>query len=293
MGSTSVFLFYKDWAAGKNLKDSALHIQKECHQFMGNDKGQGKNKRYDEVLLHFRSDLLAQLYRECGGNQKQRYTGLATFIDMSWGFPRNLLIVLKHVYAWAVFNGERPFEDKPISLKSQEAGVTEAADWFYRDAKKIGAEGAGVQACIARLGTLFRGIRFSDKPAECSCPAFSADLTRASDTAQRLIDTATKWSLLIDVGGQPDRNTERVDPKYQLNRMLAPRWDLAIYRRGVLGLNAEEVTVIFDPDRKDDFEKVLNRRIERMTAPLFGKNEGTRCKPKVHEQNLLPGMPND
>jgi hypothetical protein len=61
-----------------------------------------------------------------------------------------------------------------------------------------------------------------------------------------------------------------VDDQLQLNPMLAPRWDLAIYRRGVLSLNPEEVNAIFDDKWKEKFARLCDARISRMTAPTFG-----------------------
>jgi len=289
----NILFFYKAWASNKHLPDAAQRIHDDCKRYISETAGATAGENYSDLLLHFKSDLIAQLFRDCGGNDKQLYTGIETFIDMSWGLPRNLLIVLKHVFAWAVFNGERPFEEEPISLKAQESGLEEAVEWFYHDAKMIGRDGAEVQGCITRLSTLFRSIRFSDKPAECSCCAFSADVNRASEGAQRFVDLAVKWSLLIDVGTQRDRNTTRVDFKFQLNRMLAPRWDLAIYRRGVVALRPEEVTAIFDPEHKGDFEGVSRRRIDRMTAPFFAKKGQAREPAGSFENDLLPGLGDD
>jgi hypothetical protein len=123
---------------------------------------------------------------------------------------------------------------------------------------------------INRLGTLFRGIRFSEKPSECSCSTFSADVSRSSQTARRVLDLAEKWSLLINVGGQRDRNTKRIDAKYQLNPMLAPRWDLPIYRRGALALTPAELNAVFDSEHVKEFDNLADTRIARMSAPLFG-----------------------
>jgi hypothetical protein len=83
------------------------------------------------------------------------------------------------------------------------------------------------------------------------------------------VDIAEKWSLLIDVGSQRDRNTDRIDRKYQLNRVLAPRWDLAIYRRGVLALTPSEIDAIFDPAHAEAFDGLCNARVARMSAPFF------------------------
>lgn len=261
----NIFFLYQDWRSKHNLVESASKIAMECKRFRD---GKSKDGRYKEGLLHWKADLLAQLYRET--DQSQRYVGLSTFVEISSGLPRNLLIVLKNIFAWATFNGERPFQGSPISLRSQQNGVSEASEWFYRDARMIGREGQQVMDGMNRLGTLFRGIRFSEKPSECSCSSFSADVSRCSETARRILDLAEKWSLVIDVGGQPDRNTDRIDRKYQLNRMLAPRWDLSIYRRGVIALTAKEVNAVFDPEHAKEFDDLAEARLARMRAPFFG-----------------------
>lgn len=292
----NIFLLHKDWARNKDLLKTATIIHGDCQHYVANSGVQHPATHHAAVMTHFKSDLLAQLYRECGGNQKRTYTGIETFIEMSWGLPRNLLNLLKYVFSWAVFYGERPFADKPISFKAQESGVAEAVEWFYRDAKMAGTDGAEVQGCINRLGTLLRSIRFSDKPAECSCCSFSADLTRASRNAQKFIDLATKWSQLIFVGDQRDRNTERIDYKFQLNRMLAPRWDLSINRRGVLALTPSEVNAIFDTEHKDRFDGVSQQRVDRMTAPFFGrkgKEKQAKKQSKKQRDNMLPGFEHD
>jgi hypothetical protein len=261
----NLFLFYKEWSSKHDLLKAAQEIADECRRCVS---GTSENGRYQRTLHHFKADLLAQLYRET--RQRQRYVGLTTFIKISSGLPRSLLIVLKHVFAWATFNGERPFRGTPISIRSQQAGVLEASEWFYRDARMIGRDGQLVMDSINRLGTLFRGIRFSEKPSECSCSTFSADVSRSSQTARRVLDLAEKWSLLINVGGQRDRNTKRIDAKYQLNPMLAPRWDLPIYRRGALALTPAELNAVFDSEHVKEFDNLADTRIARMSAPLFG-----------------------
>jgi hypothetical protein len=284
----NLFLLYREWNSRRNLIEAAHRIGRECQAYIKGDEAKG---RYQKVLSYFKADLLAQLYRET--DQRQRYVGLATFIDASCGLPRILLIILKHVFAWATFNGEHPFRGSPISIRSQQAGVLEAAEWFYRDARMIGRDGQAVMDAINRLGTLFRGIRYSEKPSECSCSTFSADLSRSSEVTRYMIDLAEKWSLLIDVGGQRDRNTERVDKKYQLNRVLAPRWDLSVYRRGVLALTAVEVNAVFDPEFVTTFDDLSGARIARMSAPAFGGRAGTPDTDRDEPMDLFTGQGHD
>lgn len=282
----NLFLFYKDWSSKKPLLEVARVIADECadHITGGIEKG-----RYQRTLLHFKADLLAQMYRET--DQRQPYVGLKTFIEISSGLPKNLLILLKHIFAWATFNGEQPFRGNPISIRSQQVGVLEASEWFYRDARMIGRDGQLVMDSINRLGTLFRGIRFSEKPSECSCSTFSADVSRSSEAARRVLDLAEKWSLLIDVGGQRDRNTDRIDAKYQLNRILAPRWDLSIYRRGVLALTTTEVNSVFDPEHVNEFDSLRETRVARMSAPFFGRRLRAVTVPEALD--LFPGPDHD
>jgi len=263
---TNVFLLYKDWYRHRPLPEASLAIARACHEFVSADVRTG---RYWDNFSHFKGDLLAQLYREC--DQKQRYLGIDAFVDMSGSLPRNFLVVLKHVFAWAMFGGERPFGDVPVSHRAQRQGVAEATEWFFRDARTVGIGGRQAQESIGRLGALFRAIRFSDKPSECSCIGFSFDSAEASDAARDHIRIAEQWSLLIRVGTQRDRNTERVDVKYQLNPMLCPRWDLPIYRRGILALTPGELNAIFDPAFAEGFQGLLEARIARMTAPFFGR----------------------
>ena len=275
----NVFLLYKEWSEKTNLRAAADSIARDCQQYL--HAKVGRKARYSRALEHFKVDLVAQMLRDC--DQKQRYVGIETFIDMSVGLPRNMLILLKSIFAWAVYSGETPFTDRraPISIDAQQAGVAEAADWFLGDARMLGVNGRLVEAAIKRLGTLFRTVRFSDKPSECSCTSFSCDLSQVSEETRRILDIAQKWSLLIAVSDRRVPGSERIDEQFQLNPMLAPRWDLAVYRRGVLGLTPEECNAVFDVAKEGDFRRMLLAREARMNAPLFGVKGADESEPSL------------
>lgn len=284
----NIFLLYRAWDKGKDLFVESEEINLACSRYV---QEPNSATQYGDILEHFRDDLMAQLLRE--SDMKQRYLGFETFVNMSDGLPRNLLIILKHIFNWALFNGEKPIETGVISIKSQQAGVREASEWFFKDARVAGHDGGLIRDSVSRLAELFREIRYSDKPTECSLCTFSADMTRASEEAQRIVDMAEKWSLLISISsGQKDRNSKRVDAKYQLNPMLAPRWDLPVSRRGTLALNPEEVNAIFDKTYRDKFETVLSTRVSRMMAPFHGKSANA-ANGTENRQMRLPGFDND
>ncbi len=278
------FIFYQRWSSRHDLVDAAKEIRAQCQEYV---EGRSTKSPYHDKLLHWKADLLAQLKREC--DQKQTYAGFDTLSELSWGNPRHLLILLKHVISWAGFKGEQPFGESPVSIKAQSEGVKEAADWFFRDARMTGSDGKLLQDAVGRLATLFRSIRYSHKPSECSLSTFSYEPASVSSETRRIIDLAEKWLLLVYVGDQRDRNSERVDMKFQINRMLAPKWDISFSRRGALAIPGEDLNTIFDSGAVGNFDRMLATRIARMTAPYFG---ATAKANEQSEQGTLFG-PND
>jgi hypothetical protein len=260
----NTFLLYQDWFRKKDVVKSAMEIGEGARRFMAG----GEAKRHHRQFGLFRSDLLAQLIRE--NDHKQRYLGFDTFVHMSSGLPRNLMIILKNVFRWSIFEGEAPFSAQPISRKAQRDGVHQSANWFYEDAPGEGNIGRDAQEAIERLAELMRRLRFADKPVESSLCTFSVDYAAISDGARGTIRAAEQWSMLIPIEtGQRDRNTGAVLHKYQLSGMLAPRWDLPVFRRGVLELRPEEANAVFDVGYRPEYDGVVARRLGRLTAPFF------------------------
>lgn len=274
----NILLLYNKWARTEDLYDSAQKICSACAEYIKKNDRAGS---YGTKLQHFGSDLLAQLLRETG--QKVEYVGIDTFIRMSSGVPRNLLIILKFIHNWAIFNGETPFGKHKISKESQNAGVREASQWFFRDAKIPGENGQKVHDSIRRIATLFREIRFSDKPSECSLSTFCIDPSAISANVREILRLSYEWSLIIRVDkGQKDRNSQKILDKYRLNSMLCPHWDLPIASRGAINLNEEEANIIFDSKDNAAFRKLTDNRCKKMQAPFSSHTS--------NKQMLIPGI---
>ena len=264
----NVFLLFREWADGEDLMVVARKML-EARPTVDHSGKVLPNDAQRHILDHYVTDMQAQLQRDLRSDQI--YAGIKEFIAMSDGLPRNLLVILKNIYRWAMFQGEQPFRGGKISLGSQQKGVLEAADWFLADAKPLGEDGEAVQDGIHRLGEFFRRLRFSDKPVESSLASFSANLTACSQRAREVIKISEERALLIPVRrGQKQRATRLVEAKFHLNRLLSPRWDLPTARRGAVALNSTEVNAIFDPYHADKFSEIVNRRLKGMNAP-FGQ----------------------
>jgi len=284
----NIFQFYQAWSSKSELPAVAIETRDECKNYL---ESRDRSSDYHIKLLHWKYDLLAQLRKDC--LKKQQYGGFKTLVELSWGNPRHLLIILKHVVSWAAFKGQGPFDRTTISVQAQSEGVREAADWFFSDARMTGPDGRNIQDAIGRLGTLLRSIRYSDKPSECSASGFSYSPASVSERTRGYVELATKLLFIIPAGDQRDRNSMRMDAKYQLNRMLAPKWDVSYSLRGIPSLSGDEVNAIFDPEYVQNFDDLLAIRVDRMTAPFVLSTAKRKRLANSSGQQILPGLEDD
>jgi hypothetical protein len=168
--------------------------------------------------------------------------------------------------------------------------VTAAAEWFYSDARAPGEDGAAIRLAMTHLGELLRDLRYSDKPAECALSTFSVNVAEVTQEVDRILRAAEFWSMLISVpNGQHEKNTGRVDPKFRVHPMLAPRWDLPFISRGTIGLSSMEANAIFDRAEHGAFKAIRDTRVARTAAPLFGRTAAIFSQ----KQASIPGLDDD
>jgi hypothetical protein len=264
------FYFYQLWENGENLTSAAELVNKEFKNFLSN-----KKSKFYNIQEKYKKDLIAQLLYETD-NRSIFYSGIDDIVDISWGNPRSFLVILKKIHQCAIFNGEEPFIKGHISLDSQNIGILEASKWFYEDAEVIGEDNKYLYKCISLLGEYLRGIRFSDKPSETSPSSFNLKHSDLSEIAGRYLNLMVDHSFVIKIkNGRKDKNSDRIDILYQVNRMLAPLYSLPIARRGTVNFTKEIVEVIFNPERHADFNRVYKEAIGKMTAPDFGRKKFT------------------
>ena len=264
---TNCFLLFRAWNKSKDLLAASDEISAEAKAYL---RDPSARTSHSVALDKFRRDLLAQIFHDY--EIPYRYMGIESFISMSGGNLRNLLIVLKDVFRWAAFTGEKPLTDTPISGETQGFGIREASNWFYIDSQPLGEDGEAVLSAVAKLADMFRLMRYSDKPVESSLISFSVDLTKCSPETKRTIKTAEQWSLLIGIDkGEKHRNSGQIIEKFQLNPMLCPRWNLPLSRRGTIAFTADEANAIFSLDSDTTpYQQVLDKRLSKLNAPFAG-----------------------
>lgn len=231
-------------------------------------------------LLNFRKiwnqDLAARVRRLYG--LPQTYAGFDVLTHMSQYLPRSLLVGLKSLYKEMSFAGLRPFErGVPVAPELQGKAMVDAANWYAVNALPEGSGGEDVDRAVRRLASFMRRARFSDKPSEPGCNAFSTDLMGLAPEVVDILDSAVTHGLLIEVeGGRVERNNGSRHRKFQLHPMLSPLYDLPVYRRGTFSLKREELHAIISRDvTEQDYSSVIGRRLAKMSAP-FGAVEAPK-----------------
>lgn len=267
------FVLYQRWAKGDNLLIAAKEIVEKL-----------------KVDQHFKADMLAQIRRE--SNIKQVYCGVNTFIEMSCGIPRILLMLLKSIFDWSLYYDEYPFEkikNGSVSLDIQRDAVRDTVKWFFNNAVPPSEDGKKIESAIQRLGNTFRGIRYSHKPSECELTAFSISGV-IDDVTKRLLQAAVANSLLIEVKRR-SKNGHDIEPMYQIHPIIAPKWDLCTTRRGSLRIAGKDIDMIFgDPNEtEENFNQFHRRLIAKYTAPYFGKAANKESTKKQNQIDQSAG----
>ena len=257
----NLLLFCKKHNKRSSRMSLAMKIRKDALAFISAESA--IKSTYKTAYGHYSADLFAQLCRDSPKGFGVPYAGFDTFIKMSSGNPRNLLIILGRAFENAAFK-EIDFINGPkLSVAMQTEASLDAAKFIYESDSNYGRRSEQARDAVSRLALILRTARFALNIPECSPLAVSFSDSNLSPEARTSLESALNYSFVYEAGGRPDRNSQRVNRKIQLNPLLAPRWGLPIAVRGDIGLSKELLDVIFNPNRIEDFDmhlKVLNAR---------------------------------
>jgi hypothetical protein len=266
-----LFYLYSLWYRSKK-GDSFLKLVEtvnyEFSQFKLN-----KPTKFDDIVDKRKKDLIAQLTKE-NNVKNTEYSGIGEFIRISEGNARCFILILKKVVEFSKIRGEKPLQDGgKISLDSQYLAVYETARWFYEDAELTGEAGKNMYSSLKRLTDYFMLERFCDKPVETTLSCFYVKADELSITSLECIDTMKMHSILIeDTDGRKPKDSGRKERMFQINKVLAPLWNLPTVERGSLSLNKDVVEIIFNSDYSHKFEQLYKSRKLQLNAPDFFRN---------------------
>jgi hypothetical protein len=252
----NIVLFCKKLSKKTRPMQLAASIRQMANVFV-ESRGHAKGP-YATAYGHYSSDLFAQVCRDSRRALSVPYAGFDTFTRMSWGNPRNLLIVLGHAYEIARFKEIDFINGRPLSIHYQTQAAVDAARFAFENDSNYGRVSDVARDAVRRLGELLRTARFSLRIPEVSPLAVSFSEDDLSASAREILNAALNYSLLYEVyDGRPDRNTKTLNRKIQLSPMLSPRWGLSVVRRGDISLNRDLLDAIFVEGKSESFDVLL------------------------------------
>ncbi len=229
---------------------------------------------YRTAYEHWANDLFAQICDESERHLGVPYAGFSSFIKMSSGNPRNLLVILGRAFDVAAFKEEMFSPQRPLSVQLQTEAVHDAANFIFDADTNFGSKSDSARQATLRLGNLLRTARYSLNIPEVSPLAVSLSESELSENSRRTLQQALNYSFVFEVAqGRPDRNGKRLNRKIQLNSLIAPKWQLPISRRGDISLNAELANAIFDSEHASAFEPLLRSLRAKWAFPFQSESQ--------------------
>lgn len=259
----------------KNLSNSVLaeNIRSDSIAYLNGSVA--KKNYYATAYGHYAADLFAQLCRESKKVGSVPYAGFDTFVRMSSGNPRNLLIVLGRAYSIAAFKNIDFINGHKLSTSMQTEAAEEAARFMYEADTNFGNQSEQARNAVARLASILRTARYSLNIPEVSPLAVSFSEADLTDDSKRTLHSAMHYSFIFEISdGRPDRNSQKLNKKIQLNPLLSPRWGLPIARRGDISLSRELLNAVFDPRHQDEFELLLRGLHAKWNNPFKHTSSG-------------------
>jgi hypothetical protein len=258
-------LFFKKAAKRKDPLSTASSIAEAARGYIISGARRGY---YANAYGHYANDLFAQLCRASRKLGRPLYAGFDCFVKMSSGNPRNLLICLGRLYELTSFR-EIDLSNAKLGLLLQTEAAAEAARFMYERDSNYGAAADAAREAVNRLAAVLRTARYALNIPEVSPLTVSFSDTDLEGESRAVLRLALNYSLLFDVNvGRPDRNSDNVHRKIQINPLLSPKWGLPIARRGDLQLNRGVLNAIFDGSRLEEFEMTLRLLGSRWNRPL-------------------------
>lgn len=276
LAKLNILLFCKGTRRGEPNKDMATQIRNESLAYAAGERG--PRTKYAGAYGHWAIDLFAQLCREA--KKPVPYAGFGSFIRMSCGNPRNLLVILGYIYELATFKGIDFLSGTKIPVSLQTEALAEAARYMYESDTNYGGDSERARDAVDRLALLLRTARYALNIPEVSPLTVSLYGGDLSSEARQTLDAALNYSLVFEIReGRPDRNNERLNRKIQLNPLLSPKWGLPIGRRGDISLGKDLANAVFSPSCSDEFEFLLKGLGARWNNPFKSKANNGRQEP--------------
>jgi len=272
---TNVFLMYSAIKDNKERSSEVfVNASKEIAQSAKSYAVDGSRDNLHATKLEkYKQDLVDTLARE--GRVEIPYNGLSKLIELSCGTPRTILCLLKAAFNNQYYNtGKVPFEEgRKLTVKSQRIGIESTYDWFFEENRIPSMAQARATDAIMRLGDYLRKARFADLPPQCSINIFTLNAGELSPNARMVFEALLSYSYIVQTDERRQINSDNKTHVYQLNKILYPKYELALSKRGSINFTPEDAECMFNLEMKADYDIFVDRKMKGYNFPFGGKQE--------------------
>lgn len=272
---TNVLLMYNAIKDNKNRSIEAyVKASMEIAQSARSYAIEGSRENLHATKLEkYKQDLVDTLSRE--GRVDIPFNGLSKLIELSCGTPRTILCLLKAAFNNQYYNtGKIPFEEgRKLTVKSQRIGIESTYDWFFEENRIPSMAQARATDAIMRLGDYLRKARFSDLPPQCSINIFTLNSGELSPNARMVFEALLSYSYIVQTDERRQINSDNKTHVYQLNKILYPKYELALSKRGSINFTPEDAECIFNLEKKAEYDAFVDRKMKVYNFPFGGKQE--------------------
>lgn len=272
---TNVFLMYGAIKDNKersveNYVNASKEIAKSAKSYAVDGS---RDNLHATKLEKYKQDLVDTLARE--GRVEIPFNGLAKLIELSCGTPRTILCLLKAAFNNQYYNtGKVPFEEgRKLTVKSQRIGIESTYDWFFEENRIPSMAQARATDAIMRLGDYLRKARFADLPPQCSINIFTLNTGGLSPHARMVFESLLSYSYIVQTDERRLINSDNKTHVYQLNKILYPKYELALSKRGSINFSPEDAECIFNLEMKAEYDAFVDRKMKGYNFPFGGKQE--------------------
>ena len=149
-------------------------------------------------------------------------------------------------------------------------------DFMFREENRIPSIAqARATDAIMRLGDYLRKARFADLPPQCSINIFTLNAGELSPNARMVFEALLSYSYIVQTDERRQINSDNKTHVYQLNKILYPKYELALSKRGSINFTPEDAECMFNLEMKTDYDIFVDRKMKSYNFPFGGKQEQT------------------
>ncbi|MEL7663230.1 MAG: hypothetical protein AAGU10_03760 [Methanosarcina mazei] len=235
-----------------------------------------ENKQYSDLYQKNAFNLLFQLYNDYRIDKK--YDGIDTFISLSSGIIRNVILLCNEALNTASNYGYIPNKSEPVGVVYQDFGAKNYSKLQYESITQIpDNKGLKVQSFVNEIGTILRELHLDQNLVEPEPTHFETIYSELSEEAKDIFDAALNYSFIQKKNSMATKNkNEAKKDDFLINRIFAPHFKISYRLRGRTYIDPNRISsLILENNEK---KKLIRKDIVQQNSKISVSNKTIQFK---------------